>query len=59
MDKFSYLGGGDPGSIDKLYELYQKDPDSVGFLAKVKEFIETPIQLLFEGMYPERILLGS
>lgn len=32
--------------------------DSVGFLVKVKEFIETPIQLLFEGMDPERILLG-
>lgn len=29
MDKFSYLGGGDQGSIDKLYELYQKDPDSL------------------------------
>jgi 2-oxoglutarate dehydrogenase E2 component (dihydrolipoamide succinyltransferase) len=32
--------------------------DSVGFLVKVKEMIENPTQLLFEGKNPEEMLLG-
>ena len=31
--------------------------DSVGFLVKVKEYIENPEKMLFEGMDPETILL--
>ncbi len=32
--------------------------DSVGFLVKVKELIEDPAKLLFNGKSPEKILLG-
>jgi 2-oxoglutarate dehydrogenase E2 component (dihydrolipoamide succinyltransferase) len=32
--------------------------DSVSFLAKVKELIENPAELLFNGQDPEKILLG-
>ena len=32
--------------------------DSVGFLVKVKELIENPNKLLFEGKTPEEELLG-
>jgi 2-oxoglutarate dehydrogenase E2 component (dihydrolipoamide succinyltransferase) len=32
--------------------------DSVGFLVKVKELIENPTKLLFEGKSPEEELLG-
>jgi 2-oxoglutarate dehydrogenase E2 component (dihydrolipoamide succinyltransferase) len=32
--------------------------DSVGFLVKVKELIENPERLLFQGLNPEEILLG-
>ena len=31
--------------------------DSVSFLVKVKELIENPVQLLFKGTDPEKILL--
>jgi 2-oxoglutarate dehydrogenase E2 component (dihydrolipoamide succinyltransferase) len=32
--------------------------DSVRFLVKVKEMIENPVRLLFEGSEPEKVLLG-
>jgi 2-oxoglutarate dehydrogenase E2 component (dihydrolipoamide succinyltransferase) len=32
--------------------------ESVGFLVKVKEMLENPIKLLFEGKEPSEILLG-
>jgi 2-oxoglutarate dehydrogenase E2 component (dihydrolipoamide succinyltransferase) len=32
--------------------------DSVGFLVKVKEYIESPVNLAFEGGDPEKFLLG-
>ncbi len=32
--------------------------DSVGFLVHVKKFLENPVQLLFEGNDPEKLLLG-
>ncbi len=32
--------------------------DSVGFLVKIKEMIENPVRLLFDGKDPEEILLG-
>jgi 2-oxoglutarate dehydrogenase E2 component (dihydrolipoamide succinyltransferase) len=32
--------------------------DSVGFLKKVKELIESPVQLLTQGVDPEKLMLG-
>ena len=32
--------------------------DSVGFLVHVKQFIENPVKLLFDGHEPEKVLLG-
>jgi 2-oxoglutarate dehydrogenase E2 component (dihydrolipoamide succinyltransferase) len=32
--------------------------DSVGFLVHIKQFIESPIKLLFDGSEPEKMLLG-
>jgi 2-oxoglutarate dehydrogenase E2 component (dihydrolipoamide succinyltransferase) len=32
--------------------------DSIGFLLKIKELIENPAKLIFEGQDPEKILLG-
>jgi 2-oxoglutarate dehydrogenase E2 component (dihydrolipoamide succinyltransferase) len=32
--------------------------DSVGFLVKVKQFIENPVKLLFGGSLPDEVLLG-
>jgi len=32
--------------------------DSVGFLVHVKQFIESPVKLLFDGNEPEKVLLG-
>jgi 2-oxoglutarate dehydrogenase E2 component (dihydrolipoamide succinyltransferase) len=32
--------------------------DSVGFLVHVKQFIENPVKLLFDGNEPEKVLLG-
>lgn len=32
--------------------------DSVGFLVHIKQFIENPVKLLFDGNEPEKVLLG-
>jgi 2-oxoglutarate dehydrogenase E2 component (dihydrolipoamide succinyltransferase) len=32
--------------------------DSVGFLVHVKQFIENPVKMLFDGHEPEKVLLG-
>jgi 2-oxoglutarate dehydrogenase E2 component (dihydrolipoamide succinyltransferase) len=34
------------------------DKDSVSFLAKIKELLEAPYEMLFNGQDPEKILLG-
>jgi hypothetical protein len=42
MDKLLYLQNADPALIEELYTNFRKDPESVGFLVKVKEMLENP-----------------
>lgn len=46
MDKLLYLQNADQALIEELYTNFRKDPESVGFLVKVKEMLENPSKLI-------------